>query len=135
KRDSRDRDRDAALGPLTQLAVGGEGGDYEPDQRDDETQAGDQNQYRCRVVGEVDKTAVDVRRQPSEVRRYRDIVEDPRQLLVSFAGNAAVHGWTGADELAPGRNLVPAAELELSRRRIGVEEDSFGLAAELVDGC
>ncbi len=83
----------------------------------------------------MNEPVVDVRRQPGEVRRDRDVAEDVRQLLVSFAGNAGADSWPGTDELAPGGDLVPAAELELRRRRVGIDEDRVALAAELIEGC
>src|SRR6266852_3636176 len=43
--------------------------------------------------------------------------------------------WTGLDLPAPGTDLVPALELELGGRRVGIEQDRRAQAAELVDGC
>src|SRR6266851_1822105 len=52
-------DGDAAFGALGHLRVGGEGGQYEGDQRDDDAEPGDEREKRGGIVGEVDETVKD----------------------------------------------------------------------------
>src|SRR5450759_928501 len=58
-------------------------------------------------------------------------------LTTSFAGKAGAHGLerTGTNELAPGLDLVPAAELKPRRRIIRVEQHHLGHPPQLIDRC
>src|SRR5438093_11771812 len=76
QRDREDRDRDPALGPLAELAVGREGGEYEADEGDDEAQPGDQGQDGGGIVRQLDETVIEAGRQATEVGRDRDVLKD-----------------------------------------------------------